>query len=328
MPYEKKLAIGGVRTPNPIWLAPLAGVTTRTYRKFHARLGAGLVHTEMISAVGLSYKNKKTLRMLGDDSEPGPSVLQLFGPDAGVLSAALRIALEKRRFDAIEINMACPMPKVTRRCGGASLLNDPGEARRMVEALKPVGLPVWVKMRKSGEKQPLGTEDFCGEMLAGGADLLIVHGRTPEQRYEGLADVDSVISAAQKFPGLVAASGDFYAPSDAKRYLDGGCAAVLAARGAMADVFLIPKTLAFLGFEADERYLDPSAADQISMIIESGRAACSDEGAPYALVMARRLLSGMLKGFRGVSSLRQACSSVREWESFEEALKNFDLKIQ
>jgi tRNA-dihydrouridine synthase B len=278
----------------------------------------------MISAVGLSYKNKKTFRMIGDDSEPGPVVLQLFGPDTDVMSRAAEIALEVKRFDALEINMACPMPKVTKKCGGASLLKDPDKARLMISEMKNLGLPVWAKIRKtiSGE-YILGTDDFCGEMLESGADLLIVHGRTPAQRYEGSADKESVISAARKFPGFIAASGDFYSPEDAKYYLDNGCVAVLAARGAIKDAFLIPKTLASLGFETEGMYLDPRAADQISLLIESGREAKSNEGESHALVMTRRILSGMLKGTQGISSLRQACASCGDWASLEKTIECF-----
>ncbi|MDR1137785.1 MAG: tRNA-dihydrouridine synthase family protein, partial [Synergistaceae bacterium] len=193
----KKFVIGGVETSSQIWLAPLAGVTTRPYRDFHRRMGAGLVHTEMISAIGLSYKNEKTLFMLGDGEEEGPVALQLFGPEADVMANAAEIALRVKRFGAIEINMACPMPKVMKRCGGASLLLNPGESSRMVSALKTFGLPVWAKIRKTDERvHPMTTENFCAELMESGADLLIVHGRTPAQRYEGAADKEAVISAA------------------------------------------------------------------------------------------------------------------------------------
>jgi tRNA-dihydrouridine synthase B len=324
MTDEKNFLIGGVEVSNPIWLAPLAGVTTRAFRAFHRRAGAGLVHTEMISATGLLYKNKKTFRMIGGDSEPGPVVLQFFGPDALDMARAADIALKIRRFDVVEINMACPMPKVTKKCGGASLLMDPLMAGRMVSGLKVFGLPVWAKIRRTDDKiHPLRTEDFCGEMLAAGADLLIVHGRTPAQRYEGVADKEAVISAARKFPGFVAASGDFYAPEDAKYYLDGGCAAVLAARGVIKDAFLIPETLNDLGYAADEKYLGPADAERIEMLISAVADAKSSDGERHAMVMARRMLPGVLKGSRGVSGLRQSVASCGDWAVMERALIEF-----
>jgi tRNA-dihydrouridine synthase B len=321
---EKKLKIGGLEVSGPIWLAPLADVTTATFRALHRELGASLTHTEMISAVGLSYKNKKTFRMLGETAEPDPIVLQLFGPDPEAMENGASRALCAKRFDAIEINMACPMPKVTKKCGGASLLSNPDTASVMVKNLKAFGLPVWVKLRITDRMvHPLCTEDFCGLMLESGADLLILHGRTPAQRYEGFADKEAVLSASCKFPGMVAATGDFFAPEDAKIYLDGGCPSVLAARGVMKDTFLIPKTLKYLGYPANENFLDPSANNQLELMIKTGRAAKDRESESYSLVMVRRLLSGMLKGHPGVISLRQVCSACRDWDSLEKVLSGF-----
>jgi len=324
MTDEKNFSIGGVEAANPIWLAPLAGVTTRAFRDFHKRMGAGLVHTEMISATGVLYKNKKTFRMIGDGSEPGPAAVQLFGPDASGMVHAAEAVLRIKRFDALEINMACPMPKVTKKCGGASLLFNPTEAAMMVTGLKSLGPPVWVKLRKTDENtHPLGTIDFCLKMLDAGADLLIIHGRTPAQRYEGTADKEAVVSAARKFPGMIAATGDFFAPEDARHYLDGGCVAVLAARGAIKDAFLIPRTLHALGYEANAKLIDPPLPDRVDMMLAAGMEAKSREGERHALVMIKRLMAGMFKGSRGVSELRRVAASCGDWTSLENALLRF-----
>jgi tRNA-dihydrouridine synthase B len=277
----------------------------------------------MISAAGLSRKNGRTERMIGSHSGV-PTVLQIFGPDAEVTARGAEAALEIGGFDAIEINMACPMPKVAKKSGGASLLGDPAESRRMVAGLKRFGLPVWAKIRKTEPgRHPLSTEDFTHALIEAGADLIAVHGRTPAQRYGGESDKEAVISLAAKFPGLISASGDYYAPEDAKTYLDGGCVSVLAARGAMRDVFLIPKTLSALGFPAEEKYLNMSPPDQINLLAETGREAVKKEGERFALVMARKLLAGMLKGVRGAARLREECASRRDWTSLEEALTSF-----
>ncbi|MDR1580553.1 MAG: tRNA-dihydrouridine synthase [Synergistaceae bacterium] len=323
MEGERGYIIGGVAAASPIWLAPLAGVTTETYRSLHARLGAALVHTEMISAAGLSHKNGKTARMIGG-SISIPTVLQLFGPDAETMARGAEVALEIGRFGAMEVNMACPMPKVAKKNGGAAMLYDPAESCRMVAGLKRFGLPVWAKIRKTEPRRhPLSTEDFCAALIEAGTDLIVVHGRTPAQRYDGVSDKGIVTSLAAKFPGMISASGDYYAPDDAKEYLDGGCVSVLAARGAMRDAFLIPKTLFALGFPAEEKYLNMSPADQINLLAETGREAVKAEGERFALVMARKLLTGMLKGVRGAACLREDCASSRDWISLEKTLTAF-----
>jgi tRNA-dihydrouridine synthase B len=204
------------------------------------------------------------------------------------------------------------------------MLHAPAESCRTVAGLTRFGLPVWAKIRKTEPgRHPLSTEDFCAALIESGADLVIAHGRTPAQRYEGVSDKGTVISLAAKFPGLISASGDYYAPGDAKEYLDGGCVSVLAARGAMKDVFLIPKTLFALGFPAEERYLNMAVPDQINLLAETGRESVNSEGGKIAVIMARRLLSGMLKGVRGVARLREECASCGDWTSLEKTLAAF-----
>lgn len=313
-----KRPCGGVSADTPVWLAPLAGVTTRTFRDFHRKLGAGLVHTEMVSAIGLSRKNRKTADLLGDDTEAGPIVLQLFAPDAETLMRGAELAVGARRFDALEINMACPMPKVTKKGSGSRLIERPEVAAEMTRRLRTLGLPAWVKTRICDPKRhPLTTRDFCALLSNAGADLLILHGRTPAQRYTGHADKEIVAETARQLSVPVVASGDYYTPDDARAYLNGGCAGVLAARGVLRDVFLIPKTLAALGRDVPERQLTPGAADQIDALVELGRAGVAREGESFTLVLIRRMLAGLLKGFPGVSAIRQACASYKKWEDFE-----------
>ena len=313
--------VGGVRVASPIWLAPLAGVTTHTFRAWHRKMGAGLVHTEMVSAIGLSYKNRKTGDLIGDDNEPGPIVLQLFASDAESLMRGARLAAQMRRFDALEINMACPMPKVTKKGSGARLLESPDTAVKMVEALRTLTLPVWVKLRVTDPtKHPLPTEAFCERLFAAGADLLMLHGRTPAQRYEGVADKAAVCEAARRFPGRLVASGDFYTPDDARRYLGEGCVAVLAARGAIRDAYLIPKTHAALGRDVDSSLQAPGMRDQIDALLYIGRLGLAHEGERFTLVLVRRMLAGLFKGFHGASAVRQACASCRGWCVLEEEL--------
>ena len=316
-----KIKIGGVEVAAPIWLAPLAGISTYTFRNFHRSVGAALTHTEMVSAVGLSYSNKKTARLLGDEEEPGPIALQLFAPDSQNIVQGAKIALKERAFDALEINMACPMPKVTKKGSGSKLIEAPDTAKEMVEALKSFGLPVWVKTRIADpKKHPLSTDEFCDLLLSAGADLIMLHGRTPAQRYEGRADKDAVCSVAKHFEDLIVASGDYFTPQDAQTYLDGGCVGVLAARGALRNVFLIPETLALLGYEVPEHLIRPTIAYQINTLIDIGRCGVEHEGEPFALLLVKRMLSGLFKGFCGAAAIRQSCAACREWASMEQTL--------
>lgn len=324
-PSAHAATIGGVAVKSRIWLAPMAGVTTRTFRDWHRSVGAGLTHTEMISAVGLTYNNKKTGELIGAGDEPGPTVIQLFSPDAESLARGAEIALSGKKFCAVEINMACPMPKVAKKGSGSALLGKPDEAASMVRVLKKFGLPVWVKTRITDPSvHSITTEEFCRVLAGEGADLIMLHGRTPAQRYEGSADKEEVCRIARLFPGMIVGSGDYYDPSDAEKYLDSGCVAVLAARGAVRDLFLIPKTLSRIWGDAVRegygRYENPTFEESLDVMIAIGRMCADCEGARFAPVMIRRVMGGLLKGFPGAAALRQRCSAIRDWGEMEEFL--------
>lgn len=316
---------GGVAVENPIWLAPLAGITFSSFRRFHRALGAGLVHTEMVSALGLIYKGRKTKELLYGFDDERPCALQLFGSSADDIAKGAETALAIRGFDALEVNMACPMPKVTKKGAGSKLMEFPDEAAAMMRALKSFGLPVWAKVRIMPHGAALTTERFCGRLFDAGADFVFVHGRTPAQRYEGTASRDAVGEVAALFPGMIGGSGDCYAPEDFEDYLSRGCAAVLAARGVLRDALLVPRTLKRLGAPVPESFCSQAPETQADILLELGRNIYNTEGEPLALMIAKRMLGALFKGFAGAPKLRREGAMVRKWEDMEKLLKNRDL---
>lgn len=309
--------IGGVPVNNPLWLAPMAGITFGSVRKFFRRSGAALVHTEMVSATGLCHKGRKTKELLFGDEEERPVVLQLFAPDADNLLAGAEVALSLRRYEAIEVNMACPMPKVVKKGCGARLLADPAGAALMVARLKTLGVPVWSKIRVLPPADGHGAADFCETLFAAGADFIFVHGRTAAQRYEGAASRDAVETVAKRFPGLIGGTGDCYTPLDFADYLARGCASVLAARGFLRDALLIPKSLKALGAEVSDALLSPTVDEQAQILLELGQSIYNTEGESLALMIARRMLAALFKGFPGASQLRRAGALARSWRDME-----------
>ena len=299
-----------------LWLAPLAGITIPPVRLFFSRLGAKITHTEMVSASGLLYKNKKTNSMLKVLPGESPVVLQLFAGDADSLVQAAEFALSfsdmnmkqcgAASYFAFGINMACPMPKVLKRGAGARLLENPETAFLMVEKLKKVGLPVWVKIRKTPQKNGLTTYQFIEGLLEAGADNICLHGRTPAQRYEGVADKQIVCDMARSFPGKISGSGDIYTHEDAKIYFDAGCVGVMAARGALANPFI---------FRKDPSY--PPAEEQIALLQQLGRDVNSWAGPRIAVVMVKRLLAGMLKGMYGSGVFRRVIARELDYDKIE-----------
>jgi tRNA-dihydrouridine synthase len=296
-----------------LWLAPLAGITIPPVRLFFSRLGARITHTEMVSATGLLYKNKKTMSMLEVLPEESSVILQLFAGDADSLVRAAEYALNvcdinkkqngSASYFAFGINMACPMPKVLHRGAGAKLLEFPEIAFSMVSKLKKIGLPVWVKIRKMPQKNGLTTCQFIEGLIEAGADNVCLHGRTPAQRYEGIADKGVVCDMARIFPGKISGSGDVYTHEDAKVYLDAGCVGVMAARGALANPFI---------FRSDPSY--PPAQEQLALLQQLGQDVSNWAGPRIAVIMVKRLLVGMLKGMCGSGIFRRKIARELDYE--------------
>ena len=297
------MKIGGIELKNQLCLAPLAGVTTLPVREFFTSLGASLTHTEMISCAGLIRDNKKTFDMLETSENEAPLVVQLFAPDEKILIPGAEKALNIcKKFSAFGINIACPMPKITKNGSGAALLKKPETAFKMVSELKKLNLPVWVKIRKlENEKDTL---KFIEILLKAGADNVCIHGRTQAQRYEGVADRKIVKTAAEKFQNYISASGDVKEISDIKEYLSMGCVAVMLARGAIANPFM------FEEFFNDNSVLK-TQNEKLEILINFSNRARELSGEHKALVLLKRFSGSMLKFAKGSAEMRRrACMST------------------
>ncbi len=323
-PPPAKTEVGGLVLDSPLLLAPLAGITIPPLRLFFAELGAAGVHTEMISCAGLLWSNGKTDAMLALLPGEAPAVVQLFAGDRDTLARAAERVLKDTPFRAVGINMACPMPKVLKKGAGSRLMERPDEAFAMTAALAGMGLPVWPKIRKCPPHYPLTTEEFCRGLLDAGASLVCLHGRTPAQRYSGDADREIVGEMAAKFPGKICASGDVYTPSQAAGYLEMGCPAVLLARGAVADPFLFAKTLAFMGYNVHNSYVNPPPNLRTSLMIRLGDSVTGFMGPRIGALFVKRMMAGMYKGVRGSTALRRAAAACSCWNELRGVIEQFD----
>ena len=290
-------------------LAPLAGITTLPVREFFSRHGAELTHTEMISCAGLVRDNEKTFRMLEASEHEAPLVVQLFGNDDALIVRGGEVVMARcQKFYGFGINMACPMPKITRNGSGAVLMKKPELAARMVKGLKGLGLPVWVKIRRLDNDSD--TLRLVEVLLDAGADNVCIHGRTQAQRYEGSADREIVRKAAESFPGLIAASGDVRTVEDIREYLSYGCVAVMLARGIIANPFL------FEEFSGKVR----TRGERLREILAFSHRAEELSGKHSALVLLKRFAGSVLKFSRGSAELRRQAMTADTPQSLREIL--------
>ncbi|MCF4150828.1 tRNA-dihydrouridine synthase family protein [Dethiosulfovibrio sp. F2B] len=309
--------VGGLELSNPIMMAPMAGVTLPAVRRMFWRLGAGLAHTEMVSCAGLTRKNRKTTEMLFRAPGEGPLVLQLFAGDSDTLMRGAEIALSLGvPFDALGINMACPMPKVLKKGAGARLLSRLDLAVDMVRCLGRLGLPVWPKIRKIvPDGSGPDTLEFASALVEAGAANVGVHGRTASQRYEGTSDFDEVCRVARALPGVISASGDISGPEDVSKALSGGCVSVFLARGGVTDPFVLPRILSHLGYNIGDPVYDdpPSIETRAALFSDLAEDLSNFHGERVAMVLLKRLMSGVFRGVPGCSSYRRAIASASDW---------------
>jgi tRNA-dihydrouridine synthase B len=249
-PLLRPLSIGGLSLDRRLFMAPMAGLTTPAFRRSVRRWGAGLVFTEMISAYGVHYDNRRTLDYFAHGEDEHPLGFQLFGADADVLADAARRSVAAGA-DVVDLNMACPVRKVVKTGAGAALLGDPPRAAaivtavvRAVAAASPErSVPVTVKIR-SGLRENDGLARAVAPRLAeAGAAGICIHPRTAAQLYRGLADHTVTLALAAALPVPVIASGDVDGRAAALRLLDGGAAAVMLARGAVGAPWLFAEVL-------------------------------------------------------------------------------------
>ena len=212
--------IGNVFIPNPLVLAPMAGVTDLAFRRTCRELGAGLTVTEMVSAKALCYQDRKSRGLLKIGPGEHPVSAQIFGSDPVCMAEAAQIAREISGADIIDINMGCPVGKVVSNGDGSALMKDPEKAARIAEAVvKAAGVPVTVKMRRGWDKGSINAVELAKMLEQVGVAAVAVHGRTRAQMYAGAADWVTIRQVKQAVKIPVMANGDIFAPRDAVKIL-------------------------------------------------------------------------------------------------------------
>src|SRR5215213_2944380 len=228
--------IRGVEIPTRLVLAPMAGVSVQAFRRQGRRYGAGLVCSEMVSCAGLQHGNERTLGYLRISADERPLAVQIFGSDPGVMADAARM-VEDAGADIVDVNFGCPVRKVTKTGAGATLLDDPERACRIVSAVADaVAIPVSVKMRRGTANGSRACLDVGPRLVEAGAATLTLHPRSARQMYTGEADHSLTAELVALVDVPVIASGDVTSRARAQTVLaTTGAAAVMVGRGAQGN---------------------------------------------------------------------------------------------
>ncbi|MGA8115223.1 MAG: tRNA dihydrouridine synthase DusB [Actinocatenispora sp.] len=237
------MTLGSHRVWPPVVLAPMAGITNVAFRQLCAEHGAGLYVCEMVTTRALVERNPKTLRMVEFGEQERPRSLQLYGVDPEITARAVRMVVDEGLADHVDLNFGCPVPKVTRKGGGAAL---PWRRRLFgsivrgaVAAAAPAGVPVTVKLRRGIDDDHLTYLDAGRIAEDAGVAAVALHGRTAAQRYSGTADWDSIAALKQALSVPVLGNGDIWEAEDAIRMVrETGCDGVVIGRGCLGRPWL------------------------------------------------------------------------------------------
>lgn len=297
------LTIGSVKLKNNVILAPMAGVSDLPFRLLCARMGAGMVCMEMISAKAIMYNNKNTESLLMIHPDEGCVSLQIFGSDPKIMTEQT-LRIEDRPYDILDINMGCPVPKVVNNGEGSALMKDPVLAGKIIESLvKNTHKPVTVKIRKGFYKDELTAPEIAHIAQECGASAITVHGRTREQYYSGKADWEAIRAVKEKVSIPVIGNGDVIDGESAKKMIEQtGCDGVAIGRAAQGDPFIFREVIHFL--QTGEKLARPSNEELFDTVAYHARMMLQYKGEYTAVREMRKHLSWYSAGMPGSAAMR------------------------
>jgi len=317
------LKIGDIEMKNRVVLAPMAGVCNPAFRLIAKEFGTGLVCAEMVSDKAILHGNKRTMEMLYVDEREKPLSLQIFGGDRASLVEAAKVVDKQTNADIIDINMGCPVPKVTKCDAGARWLLDPNKIYEMVSAVvDAVEKPVTVKMRIGWDSEHIYAVENAQAVERAGGKAVSVHGRTREQLYTGKADWDIIkeVKSAVSIP--VIGNGDVFSPEDAKRMLDHtGCDGVMIGRGALGNPWMLYRTIHYL--TKGELLPDPSPSEKIEVAVLHMDRLVALKGESTAVREMRKHLAWYLKGLPGAARVKDTIMEETSRDKMVEILSDY-----
>ena len=304
-------------------LAPMAGVTSEGYRKYLNTFGVDICVSEMVSDMGLIYQNKETESYVKYQKDGVLTGVQLFGAKPENLAKAARRAIEiNPEIDFFDVNMGCPVPKVTKTGAGSALMLNPKLCGEIITTIKSVtDKPVTAKIRLGYNE--VNFLDVIKALEEAGVDAIGIHARTRKELYMGEPHYDLIKDLRSKMKVPLMVSGNIYTLDDAIKALEiTGADAVMVARGGMGNPYLIKQIKTY--FETGERLPNPSFLEQCEYCLELAKSMCEEKGELTAMRIYRGIAPKFFSGFANSRVLRTVlATSLTDYQSLVNILDEF-----
>ncbi len=317
------IKIGNVKIEKTAALAPMASVADRAYRLICREYGASYVTSEMVSAKGLCYSDRKTNELCTVTEKERPMAIQLFGNEPEFMERAVEI-VSRYNPDIIDINMGCPVPKVVGIGCGSALMRDVKQAAAVAESVvRASSVPVTVKFRKGWDDSSVNAVEFAKAMEASGAAAITVHGRTREQFYTGEADWKIISEVKKNVKIPVIANGDV---TDLKSCLDmyeqTGCDLVMIGRGSYGNPFVFKEISSYY---KGEEYTAPTIEEKMSVMLRHIRLILdiSEKSEELAIHEARKHAAWYMNGYYASAKFRARCYNLTSYSEAEQLAEEF-----
>ena len=318
----KSINIGALEIANPIILAPMSGVTDMPFRRLVKRAGAGLVVSEMIASRAMIHAARKTMKMATHCADEYPMSVQLAGCEPDVIAEAARIN-EDRGAAIIDINMGCPVKKVTNGDAGSALMREVGLATKLLEAtVKAVKIPVTLKMRTGWDDDTRNAPQLARIAEDCGIQAVAIHGRTRCQFYKGKADWPFIAEVKDAVNIPVFGNGDVFSVDDAEKLLKvSGADGILIGRGSYGRPWFLNQISHYL--KTGERLADPSIQRQMEIVLDHYDAIVSHYGATPGVKIARKHLGWYSKGLPNSAEFRQEVFQLETPDAVKARIRAF-----
>ena len=308
----KSIKIGEFETSNNLFFAPLAGFSDFAMRDICLNYGAGLTFTEMVSCKGLLYGNENTENLLHTTPSEKIKCVQIFGNDPAIMRKAIE-ETPLSKFDIIDINFGCPMPKIFNNGEGSALLLNPSLAEKIVYECSKSGKPITCKMRIGVTDGKFVTKDFIKAVENGGAKLITVHGRTRDKIYAGEPNYAEIEKAKNTASVPIIANGGIFCKEDAFNMMEKtGADGVMIARGALERPWLFAEILGN-DIKVCKKALINEHIDRLLTRYDDKTVS----------IIFRKQLCLYIKGEKNSAELKQKLFTYKDTQSIKKAIDDF-----